>query len=63
MRFLGNKSSIVPEIQKLLVECGLESESLTFFDAFCGTGSVADHFKSKYNLIVNDIMKWSVLYM
>lgn len=62
MRFLGNKSSIVPEIQKLLVGCGLESESLTFFDAFCGTGSVADYFKSKYNLIVNDIMKWSVLY-
>lgn len=62
MRFLGNKASIVTEIHKLLVECGLENNSLKFFDAFCGTGSVADYFKDKYDIIVNDIMKWSVLY-
>ncbi len=62
MRFLGNKASIVTEIHKLLIEYGLESNSLRFFDAFCGTGSVADYFKDKYNIIVKDIMKWSVLY-
>lgn len=62
MRFLGNKASIVTEIDKLLVECGLVNNTLKFFDAFCGTGSVADYFKDKYDIIVNDIMKWSTLY-
>ena len=32
------------------------------FDAFCGTGSVSDYLKDSINLIVNDMIKWSVIY-
>lgn len=62
MRYLGNKESIVNEIQSLLEEKGLKIKGLTFFDAFCGSGSVSDYLKSEYSLVVNDILKWSVEY-
>jgi len=62
MRYLGNKESIVNEIQSLLIEKGLTSSDLSFFDAFCGSGSVADSLKGKYSIIINDILKWSVEY-
>ena len=35
---------------------------MTFFDAFCGSGSVADYFKQYYNVIINDNLTWSVIY-
>lgn len=35
---------------------------MTFFDAFCGSGSVADYFKQYYNIIINDNLTWSVIY-
>lgn len=62
MRYLGNKESIVNEIQSLLEEKGLSISGLSFFDAFCGSGSVSDHLKSNYSIIINDILKWSVEY-
>ena len=64
MRYLGNKDSITNEIITILKSKGLyESyEQLTFFDAFAGTGSVADSVKDKYNLIVNDSLEWSTVY-
>ena len=62
MRYLGNKESIVNEIDNLLTEKGLDKNGLSFFDAFCGSGSVADYFKGKYAIIINDILKWSVEY-
>ena len=62
MRYLGNKESIVNEIQALLLERGLTSSELSFFDAFCGSGSVADSLKGNYSIIINDILKWSVEY-
>ena len=62
MRYLGNKESIVNEIQSLLEEKGLKRKGLTLFDAFCGSGSVADFFKGDYSIIINDILKWSVEY-
>ena len=40
----------------------LFNEKLTFFDAFCGTGAVADYFKQYYNIILNDSLKWSSTY-
>ncbi len=33
-----------------------------FFDAFCGSGSVADYLKSYYDIIINDNLTWSVTY-
>lgn len=50
------------EISGLLEQKGLLSEKLTFFDAFCGTGSVADALKGSFNIVINDILNWCVVY-
>lgn len=62
MRYIGNKDSILPEIRKLLKAKGLTGSRYTLFDAFAGTGAVANHFKSDYNLVVNDLLEWCVVY-
>lgn len=62
MRYLGNKESILPKIEELLNDKGLLLENLTFFDAFCGTGTVAEWFKDRYRIIINDNLKWSTVY-
>lgn len=62
MRYLGNKTSILDKIEELLENKGLLNQRLTFFDAFCGSGSVSDHFKKHYDIIVNDNLTWSVIY-
>lgn len=62
MRYLGNKDSIIHEIKSLLEDKQILNENLTFFDAFCGTGSVADSFKNYYDIIINDNLEWSVVY-
>lgn len=63
MRYLGNKESIVSEIYSLLFDKGLIKKEFSFFDAFCGSGSVADYFKEFYdNIIINDNLTWSVIY-
>lgn len=53
---------MLTEISDFLESQGLLQESLTFFDAFCGSGSVADYFKSYYHIIINDNVTWSVKY-
>lgn len=62
MRYLGNKESILTEISNLLSNKGLLQKGYTFFDAFCGSGSVAEYFKSYYDIIINDNLTWSVMY-
>ncbi len=62
MRYLGSKDRLLPIIQSLLYEKGLLNPSFRFFDAFCGTGSVANSLKNVFNVIINDSMRWSVLY-
>lgn len=62
MRYLGNKESILTEISELLDSKGLLQKGYTFFDAFCGSGSVADYFKTYYDIIINDNLTWSVMY-
>ena len=75
MRFIGNKELITAAIIDLLEEKGLVyiqrnlfselkviEKPLTFFDAFCGTGAVADSLKGHLNLVVNDMINWSVVY-
>ncbi|OJU16536.1 MAG: DNA adenine methylase [Clostridiales bacterium 43-6] len=62
MRYLGNKESILTEISNLLHSKGLLRTGYTFFDAFCGSGSVADYFKSFYDIVINDNLTWSVIY-
>lgn len=62
MRYLGNKDSIIHEIKNLLEDKQILNGNLSFFDAFCGTGSVADAFKNYYDIIINDNLEWSVVY-
>ena len=53
---------MVEEIDSF-IESRVESEEpLTLFDAFCGTGAVSDRLKNKFNLIINDNLKWATVY-
>lgn len=62
MRYIGNKESMVEEIDSF-IESRVESEEpLTLFDAFCGTGAVSDRLKNKFNLVINDNLKWAAVY-
>ncbi|EAG5035053.1 DNA adenine methylase, partial [Listeria monocytogenes] len=62
MRFIGNKESMVTEIYELLKRKGLVDKGYTLFDAFTGTGTVADYLKDSFRLKVNDLLNWSVIY-
>ena len=62
MRFIGNKELIVTEIKDLLDKKGLLNKNLKLFDAFCGIGAVADSLKDSFDLIINDMITWSVIY-
>jgi adenine-specific DNA-methyltransferase len=62
MRFIGNKEAIAPAIRQLLQEKGLLHRDLTLFDACCGSGAVADALKDAFNVKINDLLAWSVVY-
>lgn len=62
LRYLGNKASILSNIEELLESKNLLNKPMKFFDAFCGSGSVADYFKQYYDIIINDNLTWSVIY-
>ena len=62
MRFIGNKELIISDIKSLLDDLKLTNNGLTFFDAFCGTGAVADFLKNSFNIVSNDMLSWSVIY-
>lgn len=62
MRFIGNKELITKDIENLLEAKNLLNKKLVFFDAFCGTGAVADYFKDSFDLKINDMIYWSTLY-
>ena len=62
MRYLGNKESILDRIRDLMKKKNLLGNGYTLCDAFCGSGSVSDYFKGDFDLIINDNLKWSVIY-
>ncbi|HHT67143.1 MAG TPA: DNA adenine methylase [Erysipelotrichaceae bacterium] len=62
MRYLGNKESICDEIINLILEKTSYLKSKIFFDAFCGTGTIANALKDKYDLILNDNMLLAVVF-
>lgn len=62
MRFIGNKESIVDQIDSF-IESKIESnDKLILFDAFCGTGAVSDKLKYRFSIIINDNLKWATVY-
>ena len=62
MRFIGNKESISMEIDSFMNEKIKDEDTLTLFDAFCGTGVVSDSLKGRYNIIINDNLHWATTY-
>lgn len=51
MRYIGNKTKIVDQIESLIKELKINKENYTFFDAFSGTGTVGNYFKDKFKII------------
>ena len=62
MRFLGNKESIVEQIDSFIESKVRTNDKLVLFDAFCGTGSVSDRLKDRFSVVVNDNLKWATVY-
>jgi len=62
VRYLGNKDSIVQEINSLLIDKNLISGNQVFFDAFCGTGSVSKNIVGNFDLIINDNLKFCTVF-
>jgi adenine-specific DNA-methyltransferase len=61
MRYIGNKNSLVQDIDNLIKRKKLDKRSYTFCDAFSGTGAVSEHFKDKFRIIANDIQYYSYI--
>lgn len=60
MRYLGNKTRLLEQINQLI-----EDKNITggvFADLFTGTGSVADHFKDRFEIITNDLLRYASLF-
>lgn len=62
VRFIGNKNALKDDIRNFLMTKNLLKKNLTFFDAFCGTGSISDYLKDDFNIIANDNLKWCTIY-
>lgn len=55
MRYLGQKTKLLENIENLLKDKGILSKDLIFCDAFSGTATVGMYFKDKYKkVIAND---------
>lgn len=54
MRYLGNKTRMINNIDTFINELGIDGE--VFCDLFAGSSSVADFFKGKYKIIANDLL-------
>lgn len=60
MRFIGSKRAILDDIYGLIISKGIKGKTL--FDIFSGTTCVATYFKKKgYNVISNDLLKFSYI--
>ena len=62
MRFLGNKESIVDQVDSFINSKITSNGKLVLFDAFCGTGSVSDRLKDRFSIIINDNLKWATVF-
>lgn len=58
MRYLGNKTDMINNIEAVINE-NIHDNSDLFLDLFAGTGSVGAFFKKKYTVISNDFLYFS----
>lgn len=54
MRYLGNKTRMLNNIEAFINELKIEGE--VFCDLFSGSASVGDHFKDRFKIICNDTL-------
>lgn len=60
MRYIGQKTKLLENIEQLLVDKNIISSELVFCDAFSGTATVGMYFRDKYkNIISNDNLYFS----
>ncbi len=57
MRYIGSKTLLLEEIEKIIKKNALTAESLC--DIFSGTSVVARYFKKDYEIISNDLLHFS----
>ena len=60
MRYLGNKTKLLPFIEDVIEKHQIDGE--IFADLFAGTGSVGDYFKGKYIIKANDFLFYSFVF-
>ena len=56
MRYIGNKTKLLDQIDSLLIKKNLTKKRMIFCDLFAGTCTVGDYFKNKYEIIANDTL-------
>lgn len=59
MRYIGNKTKLLLEIEQLLKEKNIYTDGSVFCDLFAGTCTVGDYLKNKYKIIANDTLYMS----
>lgn len=62
MRYLGNKDSLTKIIQDIVLQKVNVKPHMVFFDAFCGTGAIANAFKNICNIKINDNLHCATTY-
>lgn len=58
MRFIGSKTNLLTDIEKMLKENTTGNEE-TFLDLFAGTNAVGNYFKKNYAVYANDLLYFS----
>ena len=58
MRFIGSKTNLLTDIEKMLKENTTGNEE-TFLDLFAGTNVVGNYFKKNYAVYANDLLYFS----
>ncbi|MCD7780094.1 MAG: DNA adenine methylase [Candidatus Gastranaerophilales bacterium] len=59
MRYIGNKTNLLKNIEIFIEEKIPKKDNMIFCDLFSGTASVARYFKQQYQIISNDVLYFS----
>lgn len=59
MRYIGNKTKLLEELDKLIKNKKIGKKGSTFCDLFAGTCTVGNYFKDRFSIIANDTLYFS----